>query len=260
MLVWMLKTITFINKTFVFLCLFLLFMSSCFVQAKKTVLYEKVSPSQGMGPCHCRKQSNQKHPVIHQQSHGDDRWKIQTRNGGCICKVDFPRFKNIPEYWILLKWGIWKLLLSLPYRCLDSLYTKCSSPYASPICHWLDGSSAGGDHLKTSSAFLLPTPSTLLPWSHNPYCDNQVPVRGLTFDLLKNIEDRKQGCRAAEIADVSRMDTLSAGPVRTFYNNKNTVLHQVWPIIQLSIINNNDNVYLCATNEHKKQNVLYCMF
>lgn len=104
--------------------------------------------------------------------------------------------------------------LSLSLSVLPGTLTLfISSPPNRALTHGpltLAGSLPGGDHLKTSSSSLLPpTPSTLLPRSHNPSCDKQVPVRGLNSDLLKNIEDRKQGCRAPEIADVGGADTLS---------------------------------------------------
>lgn len=118
--------------------------------------------------------------------------------------------------WIFHDYQIWlnESCHFLSLCCLDpplSLYHVLFT-VLSPMGHWLRlGALLEVTTWKQAPLSLLPTPSTLLPWSHNPYCDKQVPVRGLNFDLLKNTGDRKQGRGAPEIADVGRMDTLSAG-------------------------------------------------
>lgn len=93
----------------------------------------------------------------------------------------------------------------------SSLFILCPLPRAltrGPLT--LAGSFPGGDHLKTSPASLPPpAPSTLLPCSHNPSCDKQWEVWTLTSS--KTLKTESRGAELPEIADVGRMDTLSAG-------------------------------------------------
>lgn len=159
---------------------------------------------------HRQWQSSQTHPIINQCCHGDfydSRRKMMVSDGSYMCKV-VPSFVNIPR---LLSQSCVSLCRPLPRLFLYYALLSVLSPLGHSL--WL------GAFLEVSTwkhTLLPPFSSSLSPM---PFClghttppminRSQWEVWTLTF--LKNIEDRKQGCRAHEIADVGRLDTLSAG-------------------------------------------------
>lgn len=153
---------------------------------------------------HCQGQSNQTHPASHQQCHGHWCGLVLLLRISAFIKSEFMKTAS------LFLCDVMK-----PSTLFIPCPLHCALPHGLVA---LAGIFPGGDHLKTSSTSLPPSPThnplsilTLLPRSHNPSCDKPVPVRGLNFDLRKTTQDRKQGSWAQETADVGELNTLSAG-------------------------------------------------
>lgn len=99
-----------------------------------------------------------------------------------------------------------------PMSCTSTLFIPC--PLLSALTH---GPGSGWElswrwPLENKPFFPPPTlHSTPLPWSHNLFCDKQVPVKDVNSDPLRNTDDRKQGWRGLHISDVGNLETLCEG-------------------------------------------------
>lgn len=124
--------------------------------------------------------------------------RCQASDRHCKSKFVFLRFCEVVLPW----WNQGRLLS--PHSVLPGspgLYIMSSSP-------WSNVQATDCLAAFPEVAPLLPLPSNLGPTTH-PH-DKLLPERGLISDLSKHTKDRKQGCRAPEIADVlGGTDTLS---------------------------------------------------